>query len=164
MKTMRRQKQQLSQQECLEILHRNTSGVLALLSQDGYTYAVPLSYVYHDGHIYFHSNKEGEKIDAIDLHNKVSFAITDQDLIVPEGYTTLFKSVICFGTISKMDEPEKMAAAMELLCAKYSPVIDEQARMEHSRNIPEKMAVLDLKIEGISGKQSSKLLKMQQGE
>ena len=49
---MRRKKQALSQQEVLDILHKGTSGVLALLGDNDYPYAVPISYVYDDGKIY----------------------------------------------------------------------------------------------------------------
>lgn len=43
---MRRRRQQLAQDVCTDILQRNTAGVLALHGDDGYPYAVPLSYVY----------------------------------------------------------------------------------------------------------------------
>ena len=46
---MRRKKQELSQQEVADILHKGTSGVLALLGDNDYPYAVPISYVYDDG-------------------------------------------------------------------------------------------------------------------
>ena len=45
---MRRSKQLLSKETAIEILNRNTSGTLALLGDDGYPYAVPISYVYAD--------------------------------------------------------------------------------------------------------------------
>ena len=32
-----------------------TAGTLALLGDNDYPYAVPISYVYHDGKLYFHS-------------------------------------------------------------------------------------------------------------
>ena len=51
---MRRTRQELSKEETLEILKRNTSGVLALCGMDQKPYAVPLSYVYADQKIYFH--------------------------------------------------------------------------------------------------------------
>jgi nitroimidazol reductase NimA-like FMN-containing flavoprotein (pyridoxamine 5'-phosphate oxidase superfamily) len=54
---MRRNKQQLSFEECEEILKKSTAGVLAVSGDDGYPYAVPLSYVYCDNKIYFHSAK-----------------------------------------------------------------------------------------------------------
>ena len=43
---MRRKRQQLSDEESEAILKKGTSGVLALLGDEGYPYAVPLSYVY----------------------------------------------------------------------------------------------------------------------
>lgn len=46
---MRRKKQTLMAGEAAAVLMRGTSGVLALLGDGGYPYAVPLSYVYHDG-------------------------------------------------------------------------------------------------------------------
>ena len=85
---MRRKKQQLSTKECVEILRKRTSGVLAVFGEDGYPYAVPISYVYEDGKIYFHSAKAGHKIDAIQQNSKVSFCIIDQDQVVPEKYTS----------------------------------------------------------------------------
>ena len=89
---MRRRKQQLSESECSAILARGTSGVLALRGDEGYPYAVPLSYVYDDRKIYFHSAKAGHKIDAIRSCSKASFCVIDQDEVVPEEYTTYFKA------------------------------------------------------------------------
>ena len=96
---MRQKKQELSRQEIADILHKGTSGVLALLGDNDYPYAVPISYVYDDGKIYFHSAKSGHKIDAIQRTEKASFCVIDKDLVVPEEYTTYFRSVIAFGQI-----------------------------------------------------------------
>ena len=52
---MRRKRQQLSEAESIGILQKATSGTLALLGDNGYPYAVPISYVYHEGKLYFHS-------------------------------------------------------------------------------------------------------------
>ena len=43
--TMRRKNQALSEEECIAVLRRGTSGVLAAAGEDDYPYAVPLSYV-----------------------------------------------------------------------------------------------------------------------
>ena len=90
---MRRKKQELSRQEIADILHKGTSGVLALLGDNDYPYAVPISYVYDDGKIYFHSAKSGHKIDAIQRTEKASFCVIDKDLVVPEEYTTYNRSI-----------------------------------------------------------------------
>ena len=62
---MRRKRQQLSNEESVAILEKATAGTLALLGDDDYPYAVPISYVYHEGKLYFHSALAGHKVDAI---------------------------------------------------------------------------------------------------
>ena len=51
---MRRKNQLLPPEEAESILRQGTSGVLSLLGDGGYPYGVPLSYVYHNGRLYFH--------------------------------------------------------------------------------------------------------------
>ena len=97
---MRRKKQALSPAACDAILQAGTSGVLALAGADGQPYAVPLSYVYHEGKIYFHCAKAGHKLDLLDQNPKVSFCVIGQDQVVPEQYTTYYRSVIVFRTKS----------------------------------------------------------------
>ena len=93
---MRRFKQQLNEDEVTRILQTATSGVLSVIDEDGYPYAVPLSFVYFDGKIYFHSAKTGHKIDAVKNCDKATFCIIDKDDVQPEKYTTFYKSVIAF--------------------------------------------------------------------
>ena len=45
---MRRKRQQLSTEKCLEILNRATAGTLALLGDGDYPYAEPISNVYEN--------------------------------------------------------------------------------------------------------------------
>ena len=73
MKKMRRSKQALSNEKCIEILNKNTSGVLALCGNQMEPYALPISYVYENHKIYFHCAKSGYKLDLIQENNQVSF-------------------------------------------------------------------------------------------
>lgn len=72
---MRRKRQQLSNEESIAILEKATAGTLALLGDDDYPYAVPISYVYHEGKLYFHSALSGHKVDAIRKCEKASFCV-----------------------------------------------------------------------------------------
>lgn len=71
---MRRFKQALSAEECLEVLKEEKRGTLALAGDEGYPYALPINYFYEEasGRIYFHGAGEGHKIDAIRRCDKVS--------------------------------------------------------------------------------------------
>ena len=58
-RAMRLNGQQLSQEETIEILNKQTHGTLAINGTDKYPYSVPVSYVYSDGKIYFHGATAG---------------------------------------------------------------------------------------------------------
>lgn len=118
---MRRKKQALSREECEEILQQGTSGVLAVSGDDDYPYAVPMSYVFCENKIYFHCAKSGHKLDAVSRNEKVSFCVIGQDHIVPEQYTTHYKSVIVFGKIRILENDTEKRTAIEKLAIKYAP-------------------------------------------
>ena len=106
---MRRKRQQLSEEESIGILQKATAGTLALLGDNDYPYAVPISYVYNNGNLYFHSALSGHKVDAICKCDKASFCVIEQNDVQPKKYTTFFRSVIAFGRIHIIeDEQEKL--------------------------------------------------------
>ena len=154
---MRRKKQVLSKEECELVLERGTSGVLAVLGEGGYPYAVPLSYVYADGKIVFHCAKQGHKLDAIAKNDKVSFCVVDLDDIQPERYTTYFRSVIAFGRARVLEEEEKRAA-IEALAAKYTPEDPEGRKQEIEREY-RALCVVAIEIDHLSGKEAIELVR-----
>lgn len=62
---MRRKKQLLPEVETIGMLQSCTSGVLAVHGDDDYAYAVPLSFAYEDGKLFFHAAVAGHKLDAL---------------------------------------------------------------------------------------------------
>jgi nitroimidazol reductase NimA-like FMN-containing flavoprotein (pyridoxamine 5'-phosphate oxidase superfamily) len=116
---MKRSNQHLPAEEIAAVLNRCTNGVLACAGDDDYPYAVPLSYVYHEEKIYFHSAKSGHKLDGIARNPKVCFAVVDEDTIVSEMYTSLFRSIIIFGQ-ARIAEGKEREDAFWALTEKYS--------------------------------------------
>ena len=156
---MRRKKQVLSQKEVEDILHKGTSGVLALLGDNDYPYAVPISYVYDDGKVYFHSAKSGHKIDAIQRTAKASFCVIDEVLVVPEEYTTYFRSVIAFGRIRIVEDDSEKRAAIEKLAIKYAPE-DTAANRDYAISREWKpLCMLEMTIDHVTGKEAIELVK-----
>ena len=139
---IRRHHQQLSQEESIRILTESTSGTLALLGDNDYPYAVPLSYVYADGAIFFHSALEGHKIDAIRKHEKASFCVIAQDAVHGKEYTTYFRSVIAFGRIHIIEDAEQKLAYARLLGNRYNPNDDKALEEEKKHWIPTTLLVL----------------------
>lgn len=153
---MRRAKQSLSPQECREILQRGSSGVLAVLGDGGYPYAVPLSYVFDGEHIYFHCATSGHKLDAIRSNDKVSFCVIDQDQVIPKQFTTYFRSVIVFGTARILEDASEMRIPIEKLAEKYA--WGHNPQQEIAKEISH-MALIELTAVHISGKQAIELVR-----
>lgn len=158
---MRRKRQELAQEESITILQKATSGTLALLGDNGYPYAVPISYVYHEGKLYFHSAVEGHKVDAIRQCDKASFCVIEQDEVHPEKYTTFFRSVIAFGKIHIIeDEAEKLQMA-RMLGNRYNPNQDEALQKELENGLA-RMLMIRFDIEHLTGKEAKELMNQHQ--
>lgn len=155
---MRRKKQALTQAECVGILRKETAGVLALSGDDGYPYAVPLSFAYRDGKIFFHCAKTGHKVDAAARNEKASFCVIQQDHVVPEEFTTYYRSVIAFGKIRILTDEAEKRNAIEILAARYTPN-DEDGCQKTINHEFSRLCMLELTLEHLSGKQATELAK-----
>ena len=154
---LRRKRQALPPSACDAILRRGTSGVLALLGDGGYPYAVPLSYVYADGKFYFHCAKSGHKLDAIRREPRASFCVIDQDAVVPAEYTTYFRSVIAFGRIRILTDDAEKRAAIEALAAKYAPDAPAADRQRAIDREWAPLCMLEMRVEHLTGKEAVEL-------
>ena len=155
---MRRKRQALTQDQCQAILEQGSCGVLALSGDGGYPYAVPLSYLYHQGKLYFHCAKSGHKLDALRREPKASFCVVAQDQVAPLEYTTLYRSVIVFGRLRELEDDGEKRAAIEALALKYAPQDTPAHREEAIRRDWGPLCVLELTPEHISGKQDKDLV------
>lgn len=149
---MRRKNQALSAEECEKILRKGTSGVIALDGDDGYPYAVPISYVFCDHKIYFHCAKSGHKLDAIARNEKASFCVIGEDHVIPEEYTTQYKSVIVFGKIRILEDDGEKRAAIEQLALKYAPDDTRENRQKEIEQYQSALCMLEMSIAHMSGK------------
>jgi len=148
---MRRKKQLLTEAETIEILQSCTSGVLAVIGDNDYPYAVPLSYAYKDGKLFFHLAKAGHKLDSIVKNSKVSFCVIKTDDVIQKTFTTHFRSAIVFGRARILTEDSEKKYALECLVEKYSPdyIKEGQAEIERDWN---RVCVVEVQIEHMTGK------------
>jgi nitroimidazol reductase NimA-like FMN-containing flavoprotein (pyridoxamine 5'-phosphate oxidase superfamily) len=158
---MRRKRQQLSNEESIAILEKATAGTLALLGDEGYPYAVPISYVYHEGKLFFHSALAGHKVDAIRNCDKASFCVIEQDDVQPKKYTTLYRSVIAFGRIHIVEDEQEKLATARMLGNRYNPNDEESLRQEIEKGFS-RMLMLRFDIEHLTGKEAIELMKQRE--
>lgn len=154
---MRRFKQQLTVEASVEILRNATAGVLALCGDDMEPYGVPLSHVYADGKLYFHSALKGHKLDLLAQNKKASYTVIAQDEVHPETYTTYFKSVIAFGTVRIIEDDAEKLLALQLLGHRCNPDDEEALKKEIAGGFSRCM-MLEMKVDRLTGKQSIELV------
>ena len=131
---------------------------MALLGDNGYPYAVPISYVYHEGKLYFHSALAGHKVDAIKKCDKASFCVIDKDDVQPEKYTTFFRSVIAFGRIHIIEDDKEKLAMARMLGNRYNPNNDESLQREIEGGLS-RMLMIRFDIEHLTGKEAIELVR-----
>lgn len=147
---MRRHKQQLSQEECIEILTREPRGFLALLGDGDYTYSLPMTHIYIDGKIYFHGAKKGHKNDAVKKHDKVSFCVMDKGVKDGDNWWYTFKSVIVFGRIRTLDDDNEKIDKLTRFGDKFFPTHEET--VAEIDRLLDKTEVFEITIEHMTGK------------
>ena len=149
---MLRKKQQLAQEDCIEILKKEPRGVLSVLGDDGYPYGMPINHYYcaADGKIYFHSGKTGHKTDAMKNHDRVSFCVYDQGFRREGEWALNIRSVIVFGKIEFIEDQEKIYEIARQLCYKFT---DDEAYIEDEiRKAGPRTAMFALVPEHMTGK------------
>ena len=159
---MRRKRQQLTNADSIAVLQKATSGTLALLGDNDYPYAVPISYVYDNGKLYFHSAMAGHKVDAIRRCNKASFCVIEQDNVRPEKYTTYFRSVIAFGRIEIVEDEAEKRTIMHLMGNRFNPNHDDALQKELESGLAHMLAIR-MDIEHLTGKEAIELVRQRGG-
>ena len=153
-RNMRRFKQQISDEQCIQILKEQPRGVRSMLGDDDYPYGIPLDHWYceENGKLYFHCARTGHKLDAVRKHNKVSYCVHDQGFRKEGDWALNINSVVIFGRMRIVDDTEgdlrrKIATG---LCRKFT---DDEAflQRELTHALP-RAAFLELTPEHMTGK------------
>lgn len=153
-RTMRRFKQQISEEECIRILQEEKRGILSMHGEDGYPYGIPMNHWYNpeNGKLYFHCAKTGHKLDAIRNHDKVSYCVYDQGFRENGDWALNIRSVVVFCRARIVDDAEdelrrRIAVG---LCRKFTD--DEAFLQKELANALPRAAFLELTPDHMTGK------------
>jgi len=149
-KEMRRSDKVLSNKEMLSIMETAEYGVLSTIGENEFPYGVPLNFVYKDNNIYFHSAKTGHKLENILYNNKVSFCVVTDVELVPDDFSTNYKSVISFGIVEEVEDNQKNEI-FKLFIEKFSKEFMEQG-LEHIKKFSSSAKVFRINVEHITAK------------
>ena len=121
---------------------------------NGVPYIVPLNYGYTMNAIYIHSASEGKKIDILKANNKVCFEIEDTAEIIKKDlscdWATKYRSLIGYGTIEIINDEEQKKRGLDIIMAQHG----KKENTVYMETQVEKIVILKLTIERVTGKQS----------
>ena len=124
---MRVAKKEISERKTVEgLLARCAVGRLGTVSGEGYPMVKPVNFVYHEGRIYFHTARKGEKIEDIKRDERVCFEV-DLPLAFVRGEGSpckadyRYQSVICTGRARLVEDGREKLDALKALMEKYQP-------------------------------------------
>ena len=117
-----RKQKQISTEACIALLTKETRGVLSVNGDDGYPYAMPMNHFYspEDGCIYFHCGKTGHRLDSLQRSDKASFCVFEQGYREGEDWALHVRSVIVFGRVELVRQPELIAEIAAQLSRKFT--------------------------------------------
>lgn len=117
-----RRKQALSRETCVELLKTETRGVLSVIGDGGYPYGTPMNHYYceEDGCIYFHCGRRGHRLDALRGCDRVSFCVYDQGYRREGEWALNVRSVVVFGRMEIIDDPDEVVRLVTPLCHKFT--------------------------------------------
>ena len=142
----------LSEEECIHILKTEKRGVLSVNGDGNYPYGMPMNHWYNeeDGKIYFHCGAFGHRMDALKRDGKVSFCTYDNGYCKDGEWALRIKSVIVFGTIEILDDPDKIIEITTKLSHKFTN--DEEYIKKEIRQYVRSTKLLVLTPQHICGK------------
>ena len=84
--------------------------------------------------------------------------MVDQDLVVPQEYTTYFRSVIIFGRASVINQEDEIHSAIEKLAIKYYPSDSKDNRDLAIKKEYGALCMVKIQIEHMTGKEAIELI------
>jgi nitroimidazol reductase NimA-like FMN-containing flavoprotein (pyridoxamine 5'-phosphate oxidase superfamily) len=150
---MRRQDKEITSQEDLEaIIAQSAVCRLAMIDGDE-PYIVPMNFGYAGNQLYFHSARQGRKIDILRRSNRVCFEFdVDHQVVEAERackWGFRFQSVIGTGTVDFIDEPQAKHKALHIIMGQYS-----DQTFEFDERAVNTTVVFRVTIESMTGKRS----------
>ena len=139
---MRRKDREMDKDFALSLIDKSDYGVVSIVDKNNMPYGVPLSIVRENDLLYFHSAKEGKKVELFDFEPMASIVFVGRvqvpdlyskeelielskdeknaNTVVSTVFTTEFESEIVKGKVIKIDDKDQKTRVLKLICQKYT--------------------------------------------
>jgi nitroimidazol reductase NimA-like FMN-containing flavoprotein (pyridoxamine 5'-phosphate oxidase superfamily) len=155
---MRRKDRQITGRDEIEEIIKSSDVCRIALTDDNIPYIVTMNFGYMGGEkpcFYFHSAKEGRKIDMIRKNGYVCFELdTGHELYSGDkgcDWGMRFSSVVGYGNISIVDDLTEKISGLDCIMAHYA----DTGSFIYEKNIFDRTTVIRLDIEEMTGKRKT---------
>ena len=151
---MRRHDKEIRHRELIDQILAKARVCRLGLCKDNRPYIVPVAFGYDGSFIYFHTAREGMKINYITSNRHVCFEAEYDVKVIENGalacrWTQSFYSVIGFGTIEEIVEKQQKVYALNQIMKHYSG-----REWEFEEGLLEETRLWRISIDQITGKKS----------
>jgi hypothetical protein len=99
---------------------------VAMVDQENRPYVIPMNFGFKDGVIYLHGAQHGKKIDILKNNPEVCVNFSADHFLryqneqVACSWSMKYRSVLCYGKVAFITEPEEKIAALDITMSNYS--------------------------------------------
>jgi nitroimidazol reductase NimA-like FMN-containing flavoprotein (pyridoxamine 5'-phosphate oxidase superfamily) len=115
-----------SEPEIREIISKAQWCHVAMVDPEGKPYLLPLNFGFRDGVIYLHGAQHGKKIDCLKnnpevcINFSIDHALRYQNEEVACSWSMKYRSVLAYGRVEFIEDPEEKTAALDIVMSQYS--------------------------------------------
>lgn len=113
-------------QEITDIIRRCQYCHMAMVTPEGKPYLLPMNFGFREGTIYLHGSQQGKKIDILRQNPEVCLNFTADTLLryqseqVACSWSMKYRSVLCYGRVEFITDPEEKVDALNIIMAQYT--------------------------------------------
>lgn len=126
---MRRKDREISDRNAINEIIRRCKVCRIAFCENGQPYVLPLNFGYDGVHLYFHSAKDGKKIEIIKQNNRVGFEFDILHKIItaenPCEWGTKYESVVGSGIAELIESRQEKAKALQCILSQYGGSFNE---------------------------------------
>ena len=152
---MRKANQEITDPKTLVAILQKATIVRLAMIDNGMPYLLPFNFGYSENCIYIHSAPAGKKIEVLRQNPQVCFEVEDETATVKGDiacrWSEMYRSVIGFGKVEIVTGFDEKQLALDTIMQQHGA----PANLPFDPKEVEFIVVLKLKIDSMTGKQSS---------
>ncbi len=148
---MKRNDREIADISDIESIVRSASVCRLAMTDNNRPYIVPLCFGYQDNTLYFHSTREGKKLDILRKNENVCFEFDVDCEVVPGEnacqWSMKYRSVIGFGKASFINDPNSKRRALDTIMRQYS-----NRPFDYTDAAVDAIEIIKVEVESMTGK------------